>query len=132
MHQILDIFPLMDKKKIRLRGGGWFNRVFTEDSALAKLLIDETIFFDGKDVGTDVRIVALGVNEYYSHFFPKPIKKVQMPGARRTDERRRTNTVRWSESSERNEADGLFSAAYSKLSPEEAALSSGLLDTDFN
>jgi len=58
----------MDKKKIRLRGGGWFNRVFTEDSALAKLLIDETIFFDGKDVGTDVRIVALGVNEYYSHF----------------------------------------------------------------
>jgi len=67
MHQILDIFPLMDKKKIRLRGGGWFNRLFTEDAALAKLLIDETIFLDGKDVGTDVHIVALGVNEYYSH-----------------------------------------------------------------
>src|SRR3990172_1617604 len=132
MHQILDIFPLMDKKKIRLRGGGWFNRVFTEDSALAKLLIDETIFFEGKDVGTDVRIVALGVNEYYSHFFPKPIKKVQMPGARRSDERRRTNTVRWSESSERNEADGPFSAAYSKFSPEEPPLSSSLLDADFN
>jgi len=39
-------------------------------------------------------------------------KRPQMRGARQTDERRRTQAVRWSEAMERNEAGEPFSTAW--------------------
>jgi len=55
----------------------------------------------------------------FRQFVRKPLtgwsKKSQMQGARKIDERRRTWAVRWSEAIERNEADGLFSAAWVTL-----------------
>ena len=67
MKQILDIGLIMDEKEIRLRCGLRFNLVFTNDSALTKSLIDETVFPDGKDVGADVRIVSIRINKYSRH-----------------------------------------------------------------
>jgi hypothetical protein len=43
------------------------------------------------------------------------VKKSQVQGARETEERRRTDEVRWSKAKERNEADGHFSSALSAL-----------------
>ena len=43
--------------------------------------------------------------------FDRLVKKVQLRGARKIDERRRTYSVRWSEAIERNEVNEPFSTA---------------------
>jgi hypothetical protein len=59
----------------------------------------------------------LGSNLYRAlkNSFGRLVKKVQLRGAGKIDERRRTCAVRWSEAIERNKANEPFSTAWQDL-----------------
>ena len=81
MDQIFYIFLVMSKKEILLRCGLRFNQVFTYDSTSAKLLINQTVFPNRKDMDPDISVIAVGVNKYSRHPHPKPVKKAPVQGA---------------------------------------------------
>ena len=74
MNEVLDIVPIMDEKKISRRSWLGLNQPPADDPARQKLLIDETIFFYGKDMRADIRIVAIRINKRSSHLDFKPVK----------------------------------------------------------
>ena len=59
-----------------------------------------------------MKVAAAVVKRVLENSFGRLVKKVQLRGARRIDERMRTCAVRWSEVIERNEANEPFSTAW--------------------